>query len=188
MATQPSGKRPSASDTPGPQLKRQRIDNIKNNGGLASLDRAVSPPPLRREPSSIALQVPAIDETNGDIFVRAYLKDRQNQGIKDVDTIDLTGEEQVLFNGSMVNAHVDHEQKQEEERLKPVSHEKKRNNGFVTGQGQTKRLASPFQLTWIRDLPDSDNVDAIRIHDILGDVMIKEAWIFNFLIDVDWVM
>ncbi|RPB09609.1 phospholipase D/nuclease [Morchella conica CCBAS932] len=58
----------------------------------------------------------------------------------------------------------------------------------MTGQGQTKRLASPFQLTWIRDLPDSDNVDAISIHDILGDVMIKEAWIFNFLIDVDWVM
>lgn len=187
MATQSSGKRPSASDTPEPQLKRQRMDNIKNNGGLASLDRAISPPPLRREPSSIALQVPTIDEANDDIFVRAYLKDRQNQGIKDVDTIDLTVEEQVLFDGSMVNANVDHEQKREEERLKPEFHEKK-GNGFVTGQGQTKRLASPFQLTWIRDLPDSDNIDAIRIHDILGDVMIKEAWIFNFLIDVDWVM
>ncbi|KAI5836892.1 tyrosyl-DNA phosphodiesterase-domain-containing protein [Morchella snyderi] len=188
MATlRASGKRPSALDILEPQVKRQRMDNMNNNGLLASLDRAVSPPPLRRKPSSIASQAPAIDETNGDIFIKAYLKDRQNQAIKDVDIIDLTDEGRVLFDDSMTNARVDRE-KQEEERLKPESQEKKGSNRFVTGQGQTKRLPSPFQLTLVRDLPDSDNVDTIRIHDILGDVMIKGAWIFNFLIDVDWVM
>ncbi len=52
----------------------------------------------------------------------------------------------------------------------------------------TKRLPSPFQFIRMQGLPDSKNVDTITLKDILGDVMIKEAWLFNFLFDVDWVM
>ena len=49
-------------------------------------------------------------------------------------------------------------------------------------------IPSPFQFTSIRDLPPKDNADTIGVRDILGEVMIKEAWIFNFLFNVDWIM
>jgi tyrosyl-DNA phosphodiesterase-1 len=47
---------------------------------------------------------------------------------------------------------------------------------------------SPFQLTKIRDLPDSSNVDTVRLSDILRNPMIKEQWQFNFLHDIDFIM
>jgi tyrosyl-DNA phosphodiesterase 1 len=49
-------------------------------------------------------------------------------------------------------------------------------------------VPSAFKLTRIRDLPANANVDTISIRDILGDVMLKEVWFFDFLYDVDWVM
>jgi tyrosyl-DNA phosphodiesterase 1 len=49
-------------------------------------------------------------------------------------------------------------------------------------------VSSPFKLTRIRDLPAPANFDTIGIKDILGDVMLKEVWLFDFLYDVDWVM
>ncbi|OQV07066.1 hypothetical protein CLAIMM_11552 [Cladophialophora immunda] len=52
----------------------------------------------------------------------------------------------------------------------------------------TKLLPSPFRLTTIRDLPPSKNVDSISLHDILGNPLIKEAWVFNYCFDVDWLM
>jgi tyrosyl-DNA phosphodiesterase-1 len=49
-------------------------------------------------------------------------------------------------------------------------------------------MSSPFQLTHIQDLAPHQNVDAVRLKDILGDPMIKECWNFNFLFDIDFVM
>ena len=49
-------------------------------------------------------------------------------------------------------------------------------------------LPSPFTLTKIRDLPPSSNVDTVSLHDILGNPLIKEAWIFNYCFDIDWMM
>ena len=49
-------------------------------------------------------------------------------------------------------------------------------------------ISSPFQLTRIYGLPHYQNIDTVTIQDLLGDVLIKEAWIFNYLFDVDWVM
>lgn len=49
-------------------------------------------------------------------------------------------------------------------------------------------VPSPIQLISIKDLPDALNVDTISLKDILGDPLIKECWVFNFLIDVDFVM
>lgn len=53
-----------------------------------------------------------------------------------------------------------------------------------------KLIPSPIQLTNIRDLPASsgNNVDTVRLRDILGDPMIRECWQFNFLHDVDFIM
>ena len=49
-------------------------------------------------------------------------------------------------------------------------------------------INSPVQLTHVRDLPDGNNVDTIRLRDILGDPMIRECWQFNYLFDVDFLM
>lgn len=49
-------------------------------------------------------------------------------------------------------------------------------------------LRSPWQLTWIRDLPESLNQDAVTLKDLLGDPLISECWEFNFLHDLDFLM
>lgn len=47
---------------------------------------------------------------------------------------------------------------------------------------------SPFQLTWIRDLPEAANTDAVTLSDILGDPLISEIYEFNYLHDIDFLM
>lgn len=49
-------------------------------------------------------------------------------------------------------------------------------------------MSSPFKLTTIRDLADTSNRDTISLKDILGNPLIKEAWVFNFCFDIDWMM
>ncbi|KAL4880432.1 tyrosyl-DNA phosphodiesterase-domain-containing protein [Aspergillus karnatakaensis] len=55
---------------------------------------------------------------------------------------------------------------------------------------QTKLFPSPIQLTHIRDFGASsgNNVDTVRLRDILGDPLIRECWQFNYLFDVDFLM
>lgn len=48
--------------------------------------------------------------------------------------------------------------------------------------------ASPIQLTRIRDLDASKNIDTIGLSEILGDPLIRECWQFNYLFDVDFLM
>ncbi|KAH8659164.1 tyrosyl-DNA phosphodiesterase [Tricladium varicosporioides] len=52
----------------------------------------------------------------------------------------------------------------------------------------TKLVSSPFNLTWIRDLPESSNIEAVNLKDILGDPLISECWEFNYLHDLDFLM
>lgn len=47
---------------------------------------------------------------------------------------------------------------------------------------------SPFQLTWVQDLPDAANTDAVTLRDILGNPLIAECWDFNYLHDVDFLI
>lgn len=51
-------------------------------------------------------------------------------------------------------------------------------------------IPSPIQLSHIRDLSaaSGNNVDTVRLKDILGDPLIRECWQFNFLFDVDFLM
>lgn len=53
---------------------------------------------------------------------------------------------------------------------------------------EPERLPSPWQLTWIRDLPEELNRDAVTLKDILGDPLISECWEFNFLHDIPFLM
>lgn len=47
---------------------------------------------------------------------------------------------------------------------------------------------SPVQIISVKDLPSSYNIDTISLRDILGDPLIKECWMFNYLYDIDFVM
>ena len=49
-------------------------------------------------------------------------------------------------------------------------------------------IPSPWQLTWIQDLPEGDNKDAVTLRDLLGDPLISECWEFNFLHDIPFLM
>lgn len=49
-------------------------------------------------------------------------------------------------------------------------------------------VSSPIQLTEIRDLPATDNVDTTSLREILGDPLLKEVWNFNYLHDIDFIM
>ena len=52
----------------------------------------------------------------------------------------------------------------------------------------TTLFRSPVQLNFIEELSASSNVDCISLGSILGDPMIKECWLFNYLFDLDFVM
>ncbi|KAF7553847.1 hypothetical protein G7Z17_g3315 [Cylindrodendrum hubeiense] len=49
-------------------------------------------------------------------------------------------------------------------------------------------LKSPWQLTWIQDLPEDQNRDAVTLKDLLGDPLISECWEFNYLHDISFLM
>jgi tyrosyl-DNA phosphodiesterase-1 len=53
---------------------------------------------------------------------------------------------------------------------------------------ERRLIPSPFQLTKIQDVPDNDNSNTVSLHDILGSPLIREAWIFNYVFDIDWTM
>ena len=49
-------------------------------------------------------------------------------------------------------------------------------------------ISSPVQLNFIEELAAPSNVDTISLGGILGNVMIRECWLFNYLFDLDFVM
>ena len=53
---------------------------------------------------------------------------------------------------------------------------------------KTKSVASPVQLNFVSEFPASSNVDTLSLGAILGEPMIKECWLFNYLFDVEFVM
>lgn len=68
-----------------------------------------------------------------------------------------------------------------------------RNNLYESTKEATKPrsrtiIPSPVQLNFIEQLPASSNVDCVSLGSILGDPMIKECWLFNYLFDMDFVM
>lgn len=55
-------------------------------------------------------------------------------------------------------------------------------------QPTPKVVPSPIQLNFIEELPATSNVNTISLGSILGDPMIKECWLFNYLFDMDFIM
>ncbi|KAL9043999.1 MAG: hypothetical protein Q9214_002832 [Letrouitia sp. 1 TL-2023] len=52
----------------------------------------------------------------------------------------------------------------------------------------TDTVPSPIQLSNVNGLPAASNVDTVGLKDILGDPLIKECWLFNYLYDVDFML
>lgn len=61
-------------------------------------------------------------------------------------------------------------------------------SSFSPTETPIKLLPSPVQLIPVEDLPNTLNIDTISLKDILGNPLIKECWIFNYCIDVDFIM
>lgn len=175
------GKQTSeVADNPEPPAKRQKKDNPVHPGSLISLNREISPPPPHRGSSSNrACSILTRGIAKSDALAEPHSVGKKGTGggksqpTNPPNFIDLTRDEEPEPPGAATNQKF--KQKQPRPRLTPP-------------EKLARAFPSPFQLTSIRDLPASENVDTVGIKDILGDVMIKEAWIFNFLIDLDWVM
>ena len=74
---------------------------------------------------------------------------------------------------------------------------KSRRSDFSEGNVKATRILeasnprvvpSPVQLNFVKQLPPASNTDTISIGSVLGDVMIKECWLFNYLFDLDFIM
>ena len=49
-------------------------------------------------------------------------------------------------------------------------------------------IPSPIQLNNIPELPASSNLNTVSLRDILGEPLISECWLFNYLFDVDFLL
>ncbi|MCJ1353208.1 MAG: hypothetical protein MMC33_003193 [Icmadophila ericetorum] len=49
-------------------------------------------------------------------------------------------------------------------------------------------VPSPLQLSHVEGLSSSNNVNTLRLKDLIGDPLVKECWVFNFLFDIDFLM
>jgi len=52
----------------------------------------------------------------------------------------------------------------------------------------TINIPSPIQLTRVEGLAELNNVDTVNLRDIIGDPLIKECWVFNYLFEVDFLL
>ncbi|KAL9118192.1 MAG: hypothetical protein Q9187_005263 [Circinaria calcarea] len=51
-----------------------------------------------------------------------------------------------------------------------------------------RSIPSSIQLSHVEGLSSANNVDTVSLRDILGDPLIKECWVFNYLFDVNFLM
>lgn len=98
----------------------------------------------------------------------------EDKGKYSVDVVD-----DVASPSATQQAHQSNDEKFSAEKLSPTQ---------SLGQPNARLIASPVQLNFIEELPPASNVDTISLGSILGDVMIKECWLFNYLFDLDFVM
>jgi hypothetical protein len=147
-----------------PPHKRRKVDTAPQLRSLRSLQRDVSPPPCRGD----SLTDPATFDDDSDHLRDFFRPAELSPAAPERQVIDLTidGIETKNINGP------------------GFSH------GVPAAPADNDRTSwpSPFRLTTIRDLPASQNRDTVNIKDILGDVMLKEVWLFNYMHDIPWVM
>lgn len=60
--------------------------------------------------------------------------------------------------------------------------------GECTAPISSNTVPSPIQLNRIPSLSAASNIDTLTLKDLLGDPLISECWLFNYLFDVDFIM
>ena len=77
--------------------------------------------------------------------------------------------------------------------VSPPPLKRRRTQGQETASSSTKAadgpriLPSPFHLN-TPNLPAANNQETLCLRDLIGDPLISEAWIFDFLFDIPWMM
>ncbi|RAL59674.1 hypothetical protein DID88_000307 [Monilinia fructigena] len=160
----------------GPTKKRRKLDddandNIHNHSLRRGMNKSISPPPLRRRRIESPKQV--VTEEMGSL---------KREGESDT---------QLATNSKLIG--VEYLKQSIAEGPKQVVAEKvesleKNLKQRVVESPKQKVVKSPFQLTSIRDLPASSNLDTVSLKDILGDPLISECWEFNYLHNLDFLM
>ena len=57
-----------------------------------------------------------------------------------------------------------------------------------SGVTEVRLVPSPIQLNFIPEFPASSNKDTTSLGNVLGDPLISECWLFNYLFDIDFIM
>lgn len=168
MTAKMSSRNPSFTTSDTRPAKRQRtvtpdVEDIraKRIAYLTSLSRAVSPPPQSQD-------VKTVEESD----VRT-----PHQSFQSTSTIELPPS---FFEQP--------QQSQSAERSQSINPEVSMIRGKLQKSSFTRTFASPFRLLKTQGVSSDDNYNTISLRDILGDPLIKQAWIFNFCFDVDWTM
>ena len=160
-------KSPSKSDVA--PAKRRRLNDATEAGtygtfvASTSLSRPVSPPLTSRQtsvPTALLLQATAATWSFNDVP-----KQTETPPPSQKPPLSQSADKSVL----------------------PSSTDKQKTAGQKDG-ATIECIASPVQLTKIRDLAPHQNVDTVQLKDILGNPLIKECWNFNFLFNIDFVM
>ena len=155
------------SESPRPKrLKMDTADNTPSLRSLASFSRKISPPRVGDD----QLADPAtFDDKNDPLseFFRSAAAAHAPREVVDL-TVDKPDAKDITGTGF--------------QRGLPQS------STAAATNCETQTWRSPFRLTRIRDLPESDNKDTVRLSEILGDVMLREVWLFNYMHNIPFVM
>jgi hypothetical protein len=165
----------------GPSKRRKVANDSKPppSTPLTSLNRDISPPP--RAKGNEAAKVVESYGTTDDIV----LSQRATRMITEV--IDRESPETIRI-GQKFQDESTKSDTEDEETVQVARSTKEREGVATSTPSRVRVLPSPIQLTRIRDLPSSNNIDTVSLRDLIGDPMIKECWQFNFLLDLDFIM
>lgn len=190
-----------------PALKKRRVDDGTGTiAALASMNREVSPPP--RSASAAATPVSTAPTWQ-------WPKSLRPDGLKDIEVEDKYKEDLAGVSKNRMPAYDDDDTEDEDEpeiedltersgNIPTLSRDKRdlQSNGTDPENPQdeneedqpkartttTRYLPSPFQLTYIRDLPPSHNMDAVTLQDLIGHPLLTECWQFNYLHSIPFIL
>lgn len=148
----------SSSSSPNP--KRLKLDLPSPLRSLSSLQCDVSPPLLAEGTASDPTEFDRDRDPLKDFSRLAPSESKASQQVVDL-TADAPGAKDISGSGSKPEAPT------------PTT---------------ALTSSSPFRLTRIRDLPNSENRDTVGVEEILGDVMLRAVWLFNYMHEIPWVL
>jgi len=161
------------------RTKRRKVDSTPTLHSLASYEREISPPPLADDfkPTD-----PATFDDKGDKLRELLRPQPGREKCAPNEVIDLTVDKSDAKDTNDARFR----RGEPESSMATATAISSETNTIIESSTQT--IESPFRLTRIRGLPGSENEDTVGIDDILGDVMLREVWLFNYMHDIEWVM